>query len=254
MPTRLQRNAFFIRRRSVSDAVPVVPVPVQVGLAAYWDFLDGVTLNGSNIAAVADIIGGRNVDQSSAGAQPADGGGYATNASGDYLRAGDDSIFNPGTGDFAAAIDIKTTSAATQVAFGTRIAGTAGTVDGWFIRTNATRFLEVIVDWGGAGGNCVFIRYPQITSGAWAHVLFTWESGSSTLTTYVDGVAQTPTTTFFAGTIGGGSVDPSTDLAIGAMPTPTQYWTGDLKGAGIWNRVPTAAEIAQLVAWETARR
>lgn len=254
MVGRIPRAEFF-RRRRVSDVVVVAPVPVQLGLAAYWDTTDGLTLNGSNVSGVAEMIGGLDLAQVSAGAQPAAGSGYVTNASGDWLTRASEPVFNPGTGAFAAFADVRTSTSGTQVAFGTRITGAHGTVKGWFVRTVSGRLLEVLVDWaGGAGTGSVYHRYGALSSGAWAHVGFVWDPASSTVTTYVDGVAQTPTTTFSAGTIGGGSVNPATALGLGAMPVPTQHWVGDLKGPGIWNRLPTAEEIAILCAWEAARR
>ncbi|XOF34642.1 MAG: hemopexin repeat-containing protein [Candidatus Electrothrix sp. YB6] len=79
---------------------------------------------------------------------------------------------------------------------------------------------------------------PAPSDGEWAHVAFTWEKTSETITTYINGKAQSRTCSF-AQSIG----IPSQNLNIGRNQKRDWYFKGEIADVRVWNIARSADEI-----------
>lgn len=137
---------------------------------------------------------------------------------------------------------IKTTSAGSYTNIFQYWNQTGGTYNGFDFRKNHTNKLQLVV---GNGSSYVTITgATSINTGNWVHVAATYESGVVRL--YVNGVQD-------GLNIAAGTVNYNTSLCnaafgatIGAGVTPLFYFNGLMDEFGIWNKVLTAAEIADL--------
>jgi Concanavalin A-like lectin/glucanases superfamily len=98
-----------------------------------------------------------------------------------------------------------------------------------------------------SGNNaCIRVDNSAATLNAWHHVAATYD-GSSTaagMTIYVDGVAQTPTSSQSALTA---SILDTADLKIGTdVPGNGDSFTGTIDDARVWNRALSASEVLAL--------
>ena len=85
-------------------------------------------------------------------------------------------------------------------------------------------------------------KYANVTrtAGVWAHIVLTYNSATSTMTPYLNGVAGTPTTSV------SGTFTNADSLTIGGHSTYSYFYQGSIDDARIYNRALSASEITAM--------
>lgn len=165
--------------------------------------------------------------------------------------------------DFSAEAWIKLeqlpSTAGTQFAIVTKYESGANNRS-WQFLIDATDYLRV--QWSsdgtsGSGSNSNFYATTAFTSadvGKWIHVAVAADISVPSATFYINGIAQTTTTTFANATTiynGGASVVIGAREATLSTLTYDNYFDGKIKNVRVWSDIRTATEVYQNMYFET---
>ncbi|HCS78817.1 TPA: hypothetical protein DIV55_03660 [Patescibacteria group bacterium] len=117
------------------------------------------------------------------------------------------------------------------------------------IYTDGANTLKIFVDHSGTLDKDYSYTYAAIDDGVWNHIVLTRNADNS-VTLYINGVAQTPSTTTTDNDISVSS-DTWSSITIGARHSidGTYNLAGEVDDFRIYNRVLTPAEIKSLYSW-----
>ena len=165
-------------------------------------------------------------------------------ANSESVDFGTDSSLDVGSADFCVMCWFNVTSSGDYIVSKGRFS-TVG--PGWGLRRNNGGGGHILAVFGdGSGGFDIAQTAASFSTGVWTHAAMVRDNSNTRWRLYIDGVEVDDIAIVNAS----GSLDNSEDLLIGAVnepsATPTRFMDGLVDDARIYDRAPTADEIAEI--------
>jgi hypothetical protein len=219
--------------------------PAQLAPDAWWR-ADAAIVEGTGVSQLTDKSGnGYHLTQSTTANQPAfnaSDAGYGNQPTMDfdgvteYLEGGD--WLNAGTGDLTAIIIGEAPTAASVRVFLTKRDGNNA---GWRVRTNASDGFQIVIEDGSANEVTVAAKAFTVDTPS---VFRATVDGGTDGQSFVDGTGGGATSTAAVG-----DIDNATNVFLGSKNNGTLFFDGTIAECIVLLRIPTAAELANLVVY-----
>ena len=165
-------------------------------------------------------------------------------ANSEYINFGTDSSLDVGSADFCVMCWFNVSTDGDEIVSKGRFADIG---PGWQLRRNITGGGHILAAFGdGSDGFDIAQTAASFPLNTWAHAAMVRDNTNTLYRLYIDGVEVDTTAILNAS----GSLDNSENLLIGAVNepsgTPTRFMDGLIDDVRVYDRAPTADEIAEI--------